>query len=458
LNPSIFQANEITGLFDQQFGHDDAWKIGNAAGRFLPSLVRGFDRGRANTLCICVGHDMRTHSPALAERLIEGIRCAAVNVIDIGMTDTPQLYFAVNHLGTCGGIQVTASHKSDRYNGLRIAGQHAIPIGIDTGLMDIKHLASSLLHTKGIASGTIKEMDLLEEYKRHILRFLGSRLKPLKLAIDASNGMAGKLIPLLLADLDLDLDIIEINFKHMGIFKHTPDPLVAENLAELKKVVCREKCDFGLCFDGGADAVVMLDENGHQVPGDLLTALMVPYFLKQKPRSTVVYDQRCSRVVPEEIIKNEGTPRRERVGHCYMQKAMRDSHAIFGGDLSGHFYYGESSCTDSGLITLVHILNAVSQADQPVSELVKPLYRYCRTGEISFQVEDKQTMMRELGKLFAEGKINRLDGITIDFKDWWFNCRASRAEPFLHLNVEARTQDLLDEKVSIIRKHLGEPV
>jgi phosphomannomutase len=455
LNPSIFQSNEIVGLFDQQFNHDDAWKIGNAAGRFLPSLVRGFDRGRANTQCICVGHDMRTHSPALAERLIEGIRCASVNVIDIGMTDTPQLYFAVKHLGTCGGIQVTASHKSARYNGLKISGQNAIPIGIDTGLSDIKHLGLSLLHTKGIASGSIQKMDLLEEYKRHILRFLGSQLVPFKIAIDASNGMAGKLIPLVFADLDLD--IIEINFKYSGMFKHTPDPLIAENLAELKKIVCAEKCNFGLCFDGGADGVVLLDENGQQVPGDLLTALMVPYFLKKKPRSTVVYDQRSSRVVSEEIIKNEGTPRRERVGHCYMQKAMRDSHAIFGGDLSGHFYYGESACADSGLITLVHMLNTLNQTDRPVSELVRPLYRYFRTGELSFPVEDKQTMMHELGKLFADGKIDRLDGITIDFKDWWFTCRPSHTEPFLRLNVEAKTQDLLDEKLGVIKKHLGEP-
>lgn len=456
MDPSIFQTNEIVGLVDQQLSHDDAWKIGNAAGRFLPALVRGFDRGQANTQCICVGHDMRHHSPGLAECLVGGIRCTGVTVIDIGMVDTPQLCFAINHLGTCGGVQVTASHKSAKYNGLRISGQRGIPIGIDTGLSDIKHLALSLLHTKGISSGSVKRLDLREEYKRHILRFLGSHLRPFKIAIDASNGMAGKMIPLMFGDLDVG--ILEINFKHSGTFKHEPDPLVAKNLTDLKRTVRKEKCDFGLCFDGDADSVVMLDEHGHQVSSDLLTAFMASYFLKHKPRATVVYDQRSSRVVSEEIIKHEGTPRRERVGHCYMQKAMRDSHAIFGGDLSGHFYYGENYCADSGLITLVHVLNAVSQADKPVSELIAPLCRYCRTDEADFQVEDKQAMMDELAKLFAEGRINRLDGMTIDFKDWWFNCRPSHIEPILRLNVEARTRDLLNEKYGVIKKHMGEPV
>lgn len=456
MNPSIFHANEIVGLFDKQLSNDDAWKIGNAAGRFLPSLVRGFARGQANTQCICVGRDMRPHSPDLAARLIEGMRSTGTNVIDIGMTDMPQLNFAINHLGTCGGVQVTACHKSRKHNGFKICGQHAIPIGSDTGLSDIKHLALSLLHTKGIASGSVKQVDVLEAYKRHVLCFLAPRLRPFKIAIDASNGMAGKMIPLIFGDHDLD--ILEINFKHDGAFKHDPNPLGPGSLTELRETVVSAECDFGLCFDGDADSVIMLDEAGQQVPCDLVTALLVPYFLKHKPKSTVVYDQRSSRVIPEVIIENQGTPRRERVGHCYMQKAMRDSHAIFGGELSGHFYYGENHCADSGLLTLVHILNALNEFEAPVSELVKPLCRYYRTREINFRVEDQQSTLQTLGKLFAEGKINHLDGITVDFKDWWFNCRPSQTEPLLRLNVEARTQDLLDEQYGVITRHLGEPV
>jgi len=456
MDPTIFKAYDVRGIFQEQFTEEDAWKIGNAAGRFLPSLIRGYDRGQAHSQTLVVGHDMRSHSPKLVAKLIEGMRCAGVNVIDIGMTDTPQIYFAINHFKTCGGIQVTASHNPAKYNGFKVSGVRATPIGIDTGLSDIKHLATSLLHTKGNPTGTLETVDLTEDYKRHVLRFLTPNLKKLKIAVDASNGMAGKMIPLIFKGLPIDF--VKINFKHDGTFKHEPNPLVDENLDELKAKVREKECDFGLCFDGDADRLMMVDEQGRTVGCDLMTALMVPYFLRRKPKSAVVYDLRSSRVVSEEIIKNEGTPRRERVGHAYLKKAMRDSHAIFGGELSGHFYYEDSFCTDSGLITLVHVLNIVSDSDKPISELIKPLRRFTSTGEVNFQVEDKQGKMDELAKVHNEGKIDHLDGITVDFKDWWFNCRPSNTEPYLRLIIEARTQDLLDEKFKDIQKLLGTPV
>ena len=203
---------------------------------------------------------------------------------------------------------------------------------------------------------------------------------------------------------------------------------------------------------------MMVDEQGRTVGCDLMTALMVPYFLKRKPKAAVVYDLRSSRVVSEEIIKNEGTPRRERVGHAYLKKAMRDSHAVFGGELSGHFYYEDNFCADSGLITLSHVLNIVSKSDKPISELIKPLRRFASTGELNFQVEDKQGKMDELSRLYNEGKVDTLDGVTVDFKDWWFNCRPSNTEPFLRLNIEAKTQDMLDERLEDIQKLLGTPV
>jgi phosphomannomutase len=456
MDPAIFKAYDIRGVYKEQFDEEDAWKIGNGAARFLPSLIRGFDKGQAYSKTLCVGHDMRSHSPSLVAKLIDGIRCAGVNVIDIGMIDTPQIYFAVNHYNTCGGIQVTASHNPAKYNGFKVSGVQATPIGIDTGLSDIKHLATALLHTKGNPTGKLETVDLLEDYKRHVLRFLTPNLRKLKIAVDASNGMAGKMVPLVFGDLPLEL--IEINFKHDGTFKHEPNPLVEENLAELKATVREKECDFGLCFDGDADRLMMVDEQGRTVGCDLMTALMVPYFLDRKPKSAVVYDLRSSRVVSEEIIKNEGTPRRERVGHSYLKKAMRDSHAIFGGELSGHFYYEENFCADSGLITLVHVLNIVSKADKPISELIKPLRRYASTGEVNFKVEDKQSKMDELARVYNEGKVDYLDGVTVDFKDWWFNCRPSNTEPLLRLNIEAKTQELLDEKVKEMEKLVGTPV
>ena len=453
MDPAIFRTDDITGVYPDQLNEEDAWKIGWAAGRFLPSLLRGYERGQANAQALCVGRDMRTHSEALVRALIKGMGAAGVDAIDIGMIDTPQMYFAINHLGTCGGVQVTASHNPAKYNGFKISGLGARPVGVDTGLKEIEHIATALLHTKGRITGSTEKRDLTAEYKNHVLKFLRPNIRKLKIAIDASNGMAGKMIPAIFSDLPVE--IIALNFEHTGKFKHEPNPLIEENLAELKTAVREKKCNFGLCFDGDADRLIMVDEKAATISCDLLTALMAPYFLKSEPNSTIVYDLRSGRVVMEEIIKHGGTPRRERVGHAFMKKAMRDSHAVFGGELSGHFYYRDNYYADSGLITLVHILNIVSEAGVPISELIKPLRRYYSSGEINFKADDKQVKTDELERKYSDGQIDRLDGVTVGYKNWWFNCRPSNTEPLLRLNVEAKSKELLDEKLSEIAKQLG---
>jgi phosphomannomutase len=371
------------------------------------------------------------------------------------MIDTPQMYFAINHFGTCGGVQVTASHNPAKYNGFKISGLQAKPIGADTGLKDIEHVATALVHTKGKATGSVEQHDLIAEYKKHVLKFLKPKIKKMKIAIDASNGMAGKVVPAIFDELDVE--IIEINFEHTGKFKHEPNPLVEKNLAPVKAAVKRNKCDLGFCFDGDADRLMTVDEQANTVSCDLTTALMVPYFLQENPKSTVVYDLRSSRVVAEEIIKYGGTPRRERVGHSYMKKALRDSHAVFGGELSGHFYYRDNYYADSGMITLVHMINVVSRADTPLSELIAPLKRYYNSGEKNFEVVDKQAKMDELARRYSDGQVDHLDGVTIGYKDWWFNCRPSNTEPLLRLNIEAKSKELLDEKLTEITQQLGEP-
>ncbi len=456
MDPAIFKAYDIRGLYPDQIDETDAWKIGYAAARFLRSHLTGYERGQANYQSICVGRDMRTHSQSLSSALIEGMNASGANVIDIGMIDTPQMYFAVNHLGTCGGVQVTASHNPAKYNGFKISGLQAKPVGVDTGLRDIEHIALALVHTRGRADGTVEKHDLTEAYKDHVLKFLTPKLRPLKIAVDASNGMAGKIVPAVFGGLPIE--IVSLNFEHKGKFKHEPNPLVEANLAQVKSSVKRHKCHLGICFDGDADRLMMVDEKGANIGCDLMTALMAGYFLQQYPRSTIVYDLRSSWVVTEEILKYGGTPRRERVGHAFMKKAMRDSHAVFGGELSGHFYYRDNYCADSGMITLTHVLNIVSGADVPVSELVKPLRRYHSSGEINFEVADKQAMMNELSKKYRDASIDTLDGVTIMYKDWWFNCRPSNTEPLLRLNVEAKTKGLLDEKLSELESHLGKPV
>ena len=456
MDPAIFKAYDIRGLYPEQLDEEAAWKIGHATAQFLRSMLRGYERGMANAQSVCVGHDMRTHSPSLRNALIEGMNASGANVIDIGMIDTPRMYFAINHLGTCGGVQITASHNPGQYNGFKISSGQAKPVGADTGLNDIKHIATALLHTKGKPEGSVEHCDITEAYKQHVLKFLVGDLKPLKVVIDASNGMAGKAVPEIFSDLPIE--IIPINFKHDGTFKHDPNPLVEANLKELKDTILSEKADVGICFDGDADRLLMVDETGETIGCDILTALMVPYFLQSNPNSAIVYDLRSSHIVPETIIENGGTPRRERVGHSFMKKTLRDSHAAFGGELSGHFYYRDNYFADSGMITLVHMLNILSTNDKPVSELVKPLKKYTSSGELNFEVEDKEASMKELAKKFNEGQYDDLDGVTIQFKDWWFNVRPSNTEPLLRLNVEALSPEMLEEKLDTLKEILGEPV
>ncbi len=456
MDPAIFKAYDIRGIFGEQINEDTAWKIGYASARFLRSMLTGYERGLANCHSICVGHDMRSHSRMLADALIKGMNSTGANVIDIGMIDTPQIYFAINYLGTCGGVQITASHNPAKYNGFKISGLQAKPIGVDTGLRDIEHIALALLHTKARPTGSVEKFDLTEDYRKHILKFLNPNLRRLKIAVDASNGMAGKIIPLVFKDLPIE--IIGLNFEHNGTFKHEPNPLVEENLAEVKQAVRNNKCDFGICFDGDADRMMMVDENAKNISCDLITALMVPYFLKMSPNSVIVYDLRSSLVVSEEILKYGGTPRRERVGHAFIKKALRDSHGVFGGELSGHFYFQDNFYADSAMITLIHILNIVSKEELTVSRLIEPLRRYSNSGELNFKVADKRAKMDELEKKYNNGQVDHLDGVTVRFKEWWFNCRPSNTEPLLRLNIEARSKELLDEKLSEITEHLGKPV
>ncbi len=456
MDPTIFKAYDIRGIYPDQVNEDAAWKIGNATATFLRSMLRGYDRGLAKRQSLCVGHDMRSHSKALAEALIHGMNAAGANVIDVGMIDTPQIYFAINHLGTCGGVQVTASHNPAQYNGFKISGLEAKPVGQDTGLKEIKHIATSLLHTRGVMDGSVEKYDLTDVYKEHVLKFLDSKIKKLKIVIDASNGMAGKVVPLIFGGLGIE--IIKLNFEHKGVFKHDPNPLVEGNLSQLEDSVKKRKASAGICFDGDADRLMMVDEKGQTIGCDLLTALMVPYFLKKAPNAAIVYDLRSSWVVREEILKYGGVPRRERVGHAFMKKTLRTAHAIFGGELSGHFYYRDNFYADSGMITLVHVINILSKSQQPIGELVKPLKRYYASGEINFTVDEKEEMMKGLCRKFSQGEADDLDGITIQFKDWWFNCRPSNTEPLLRLNVEAKTEELLEKQLTEIKNILGEPV
>ena len=453
----VFKAYDVRGVYGEDFDEDLAWKIGHAAGQFLRSQLTGYERGQASSNRIVVGHDMRPSSPSLVKAMIEGITSTGTGCYDIGLVDTPMVYFAINHLQACGGIQVTASHNPIQYNGFKVSGQRAKPVGETTGLREIKHIVETLRRMPQSASvGSTQEIDLWEPYREHVMKFL-KMPRRLKVVVDASNGMGGKMVPAIFTNINAE--IIPLNFPIGQGFSHPPDPLIEANLAELRETVRREKADLGICLDGDADRCMFVDENADIVRCDLMTAMLCRHFLKDSPGAMVVYDLRSSHVVQEEIRAAGGVPRRERVGHAFMKKALADGHGVFGGELSGHFYFRDNFNCDSGAIAFATALSVLSQQDRPFSHLIAPLKRYSPSGEINFNVADKAAKMAELEQTYKAAKsIDHLDGVTIEMEDWWFNVRPSNTEPLLRLNLEASTPAMKDQKVHELEGMLGKPV
>jgi phosphomannomutase len=456
----IFKAYDVRATYPSPLNEEMAWKVGHATAQYLKRsrATVSKDQQVKNENTIAVGRDMRPSSPDLARALSDGIRSVGFNVIDVGMIDTSFMYFAINHLDTVGGIQTTASHNPIQYNGFKISGPKAKPIGAATGLDDIKRIASTLRVGQTGLNGKYEEADIWEPYQKHVLQFLQLKRK-LKVVIDASNGMAGKMVPAVFGKVK-DLEIIPILFEMNGTFVHEPNPLVDSNLQMLKDKIHETKPDFGACFDGDADRCMFVDEKGQSIGCDMITALLAKDFL-QKPEnkgSTIVYDLRSSHVVLDEIKAAGGVPKRDRVGHSFIKKTLAETKAVFGGELSGHFYFRDNFFADSGAIAFARLLSVLSAQKQPLSALIDPLKRYSQSGEINFQVEDKDAKIRELAEQYKKAQIDYLDGITIDFGDWWFNVRKSNTEPMLRLNLEAKTPQMLEEKLREVQRILGEPV
>lgn len=451
-----FKAYDVRGIYGEEVDEDLAWKIGHAAASFLRSLMSGYERGQAAANRLVVGYDMRPSSESLVSALIEGITSSGAGVMNIGLCDSPMMYWAVNHLGTCGGIMVTASHNPPEYNGFKIAGLKARPIGQDTGLKEIQRIVASIRRMPiGASLAPVQKLDLWTLYRTHVLKFLRAPRR-LKAVIDASNGMGGKMFPAIFTDANVD--IVPLNFEIGKGFVHPPNPVVEANLAQLKAAVVEHRADLGICTDGDADRCVFVDEKGQSISSDLMIALLARHFLKESPGGTVVYDLVSSRVVAEEVRAAGGVPRRERVGHAYIKKAMGDTHAVFGGERSGHFYFRENWNCDSGAIAFATAVSFLSAQSQPLSQLVAPLRRYAQTGEMNFEVKDKMASMKQVAEAFKDGKIDWTDGVTIDYDDWWCNVRPSNTEPLLRLTLEARDQKTLDAKLQQLSAILGTPV
>lgn len=456
----IFKAYDVRATYPTPLNEEMAWKVGHATGQFLKrsrqNITADLKVGRENTMV--VGNDMRPSSPELTKALIDGITSTGMNVINVGMIDTSFIYFAINQLDAVGGIMVTASHNPVQYNGFKISGPKAKPIGAASGLDDIKRIALTLRVGQTGLKGSVEEMDLWAAYRKHVLQFLQLK-RPLRVAIDASNGMAGKMVPPVFNNVP-NLEIIPLLFEITGSFVHEPNPLVEANLKMLQDKIRQTKPDLGVCFDGDADRCFFVDEKGTTIGCDMVTAMLARDFLKDPKNkgATVVYDLRSSHVVADEVKSAGGEPRRERVGHAFIKKTMAETKAVFGGELSGHFYFRDNFYADSGAIAFARLLSVLSEQPKPISELVAPLTRYSQSGEINFQVEDKEAKIRELADAYKKAQIDYLDGITIDMGSWWFNVRKSNTEPLLRLNLEAESVALRDEKLKELKRMLGEPV
>ncbi|HEY8492405.1 MAG TPA: phosphomannomutase/phosphoglucomutase [Myxococcota bacterium] len=425
---SIFKAYDIRGVYGEELTADDGRRIGRAAARWLGARE------------IAVGRDARPSSPELAGALIEGIRDEGVGVVDLGLVSTPMLYHAVDALGLGGGIMVTASHNPARYNGLKVCREHAVPVGGDSGLREIEALAREPGAPRS-PRGALRREDVRASYVEHVLS-VGGRCPSLRVAIDCGNGMASVGLEPLLARLPLETE--RLYFEPDGTFpNHEADPLERENLRDLVAAVRRSGAHFGVAFDGDADRAMFVDEHGEPVPADLMTGVLARALLRRHPGGRVLYDLRSSRATAEAISEAGGVPEMCRVGHAFIKAQMRETGALFAGELSGHFYFRFSPqlVHDDGVAAFVALLDVLAEEGKPLSELVAPLRRYVASGEINRRVADLPGLLAALEADHAgRAEISKLDGLLVRYPDWWFNVRPSNTEPVVRLNLEARDE------------------
>ena len=442
----IFKAYDVRGVVPDELDVDTARRIGGAFASWT-----GAPR-------ILIGRDCRLSSPDLAAALAEGATAVGADVTEIGLASTDLLYFASGSLDL-PGIMLTASHNPPNYNGMKFCLAGAKPVGQDTGLADLRDLAAGPEPARADTVGSVEHRDLLDDYVEHVLTFVDvGAMRPLTVVIDTANGMGGLVAPAVLARLPVKLHHL---FPELdGTFpNHPADPIDPENQRDLKAAVLEFGADIGLAFDGDADRVFLVDERAEGVSGSIVTALVAKALLKRNPGAPVVYNLICSWTVPEVIREEGGQPVRTRVGHSFIKQVMAETGAVFGGEHSGHYYFRDNYFADSGLIAAVVALGELSAAGVPLSELLAPFRRYADSGEINSVVEDPVGRIEAIAIRYADGTQDRTDGLTVEFPDWWANVRASNTEPLLRLNVEARTQELLDERtaelLSLIRGEGG---
>jgi phosphomannomutase len=445
LDPKVFKAYDVRGLYPSELDEEGGYAIGRA-------FVEQFE-----PKAIAVGRDMRVSSPSLAAAVIRGATEGGSEVKDIEMIGTEMLYYAVGELGLDGGITVTASHNPKDYSGMKIVRRGALPVGGDSGLLEIRDRALSLQDTAGSDPVVAEKVDIYPAFVEKVLSFIDpSAVKPLRIVIDAANGMAGAMLSPILERLPIDA--VRCFFEPDGTFpNHEPNPLLPENREFIIGKVLEEKADLGIAFDGDADRCFFVDDTGEFVPGDFVTALLAESILEREPGAKIIYDVRASWAVRDTIERAGGIPLMNRVGHAFIKLRMREEGAVFAGEVSGHYYFRDFNQADSGTIPALLMLELVSKRDKRLSELLRPYReRYFLTGELNMPVEDVALKLQELKEHFAgQGKISHLDGISVTAEDWHMNVRPSNTEPLLRLNLEALDPELMqrkrDEVLAVIR-------
>lgn len=442
--PNIFKSYDIRGIVPEELSDDLAYRIGRA---FVDEL---------HVRSVVVGRDMRPSGEGLFAAFARGANEAGADVIDIGLVSTDALYFAVGKFDYAGGVMITASHNPANYNGMKMTRDLAQAISLDTGLSAIRdRVASGAFAPPAATPGTISKRDVLDAFAEHCLTFVDRKaIKPFKIAIDAGNGMAGLTVPYVFKHLPCE--VTPLFFELDGTFpNHPASPIEPENMIDLQKAVRDGGCDIGVAFDGDADRMFIVDEKGDLIGGDIVTALVAINTLKKSPGSKVLYNLICSRSVPEAILAAGGVPVRSQVGHSLIKKTMRDENVVFGGEHSGHFYFRDNWFADSGMIALLQCLEVFSDAGKPVSEVIAPIDKRSRSGEINSRVHDIPAKLGALEAHYKDARIDHLDGVTIQYDDWWMNVRPSNTEPLLRLNVEGDSRDIMerhrDEALALIR-------
>ncbi|MDH4222556.1 MAG: phosphomannomutase/phosphoglucomutase [candidate division Zixibacteria bacterium] len=440
INPEIFKAYDIRGIYPEQLNEETAFLIGKAFVEYLKPKH------------IVIGRDMRLSSEALYRSLSRGILEAGVDVIDIGLCSTDALYFAVGKFEYDSGIMITASHNPPEYNGMKMCKKEAVPLSGKEGIDQIKDIIFNNDFSTSGKNGVIKKINIQPDYINHLLSFIHpKKIKPFRVVIDAGNGIAGMVLPELFSFLPCEL--IPMFFELDGSFpNHLPNPIILENITVLKDRISEEKADLGAAFDGDADRVFLVDEKSSPLGGDIITALVAKNLLKKEKGATILYNVPCSRILPEIIRQNGGKGIRTPVGHALIKPLMKKYNAVFGGEHSGHFYFRKNFYADSGLIALLVCLELLSEENKPLSQLVKSIDPYFRTGEINSKVLDIPEKIRKIELNYKDAKLDHLDGLTVEYPDWWFNLRPSNTEPLIRLNLEANTEKLRDQKKSEVLK------